>query len=304
MTRNPPRGVVSALLTPFGSDGQVDTGALAELIDFEITAGVDGLFVLGTSGEGLLLPAAERMAFTEAALEIVASRVPLVVHCGAVDTETAVTLARHAATCGVAAIAALPPLFFPYNDESQLIHFSRIAEAAPEADHYVYDNPDRTGYALGPDLVMRLIREIPGLRGLKDTGDSLARVTTYLARPEPPVVYTGNNVLLLGALVMGAAGAVSTLANAAPELFSAIVTAYDEGRLEDARDLQLVVARLQTALSRMPYFAAAKHLVTRRGLPGGTTRSPIPALTPADRAALDSRIDADPALSRWLPPVG
>lgn len=304
MTQDPPRGVVSALLTPFGSDGQVDTGALAELIEFEIKGGVDGLFILGTSGEGLLLSAAERMAFTETALGLVASRTPLVVHCGAADTETAVALARHAATCGVAAIATLPPLFFPYNDESQLIHFARIAEAAPEADHYVYDNPDRTGYALGPDLVMRLIHEIPNLRGLKDTGDSLARVTTYLARPEPPVVYTGNNVLLLGALVMGAEGAVSTLANAAPELFTAIVTAHDEDRLGDARDLQLVVARLQTALARMPYFAAAKHLMTRRGLPGGTPRSPVPALTPADRAALDSRLDADLVLSQWLRPVG
>ena len=304
MNRNPPRGVVSALLTPFGGDGRVDTGALAELIDHQVEAGVDGLFVLGTSGEGLLLTVAERMAFTEAALEIVASRLPLVVHCGATDTATAVELARHAATCGVTAIAALPPLFFPYDDESQLVHFSRIAVAAPEADLYVYDNPDRTGYALGPGLVTRLIQEIPGVRGLKDTGDSLARVIAYLARPEPPVVYTGNNVLLLGALVMGAAGAVSTLANAVPELFGAIVTAHDEGRLEEARDLQLVVARLQAALAGMPYFAAAKHLVTRRGLPGGTTRSPVPAMTPAGRAALDARLDADPALSRWLPSVG
>ena len=80
-------------------------------------------------------------------------------------------------------------------------------------------------------------------------------------------VYTGNNILLLGALVMGANGAVSTLANAVPELFAAVVTAHREGRTKDARELQLTVARLEGAFAGFPYMASAKHLLERRGLP-------------------------------------
>jgi dihydrodipicolinate synthase/N-acetylneuraminate lyase len=304
MSSTPPYGVLSALVSCFGNDEDVDYEAMATLIDFQISGGIDGLFILGTSGEGLLLSVSERMALTEKALELVDSRVRVVVHTGATDTATAVRLARHAGESGAQAVASLPPLFFPYNDESQMRHFGRIAEAAPELDHFVYDNPDRTGYALGPQLVMRLIREIPNLRGLKDTGDSLARITTYLAEPDPPVVYTGNNVLLLGALIMGANGAVSTLANAVPELFAAVVTAYREGRTADARELQLIIARLQHALTGFPYIASAKHLLERRSLPGGAPRAPLPALDDEQRKLQAVRLDAIETLQPWVSPVG
>lgn len=299
---SPALGVLSALVTPFGPDGRVDTAALADLVDFQIGAGVDGLFVLGTSGEGLLLSVEERTALAGAVLELVGSRVPVVVHCGAVDTATAVILARHAAGAGASALATLPPLFFPYDDRAHLGHFAAVAAAAPGLDHYVYENPDRVGFSLGPGLVLRLIREIPGLRGIKDTGDSLARISTYLAQPDPPTVYTGNNVLLLGALVMGAAGAVSTLANAVPELFAALVGAYRAGRLDEARELQLAVARLQALVSGLPYIASVKYLLERRGLPGGSPRAPVPSLTAAQRTQLDTRVAACDSLTPWLTP--
>lgn len=303
-TGEPARGVISALVTPFGADGDVDRAGLTDLLDFQIGAGVDGLFVLGTSGEGLLLSSSERMAFAETAVELVGSRVPVVVHCGAVDTATAVALARHAAGIGVSALATLPPLFFPYDARAHLAHFTAVAAAAPDVDHYVYENPERVGFTLGPGLVLQLLRDVPNLRGIKDTGDSLARITTYLTQPDPPTVYTGNNVLLLGALVMGAAGAVSTLANAVPELFAALVTAHREQRLGDARELQLTVARLQAVLRELPYIASVKHLLERRGLPGGSPRAPIPALTPAQGDQLDARVRACPSLHDWLRPVG
>jgi len=300
MTKHATEGVLTALLTPFAADGEVDELALAALIDFQVERGVDGLFVLGTSGEGLLMTPDERMGFTELTLKLVAGRVPVVVHCGAADTASAVSLARHAGEVGVSHIATIPPLFFPYDDESQLRHFSRIARAAPQADHYVYDNPGRTGYGLGPDLVLRLIREIPNLRGLKDTGDSLGRITGYLCAPEPPIVYTGNNVLLLPSLLMGAAGSVSTLANVVPELFAHVVGAYRGGEWERARAYQLTIARLQTALEGLPYIAAVKYLMGRRGLAVTAPRSPLPGLDVAARSILDARVDAIESLRPWI----
>jgi 4-hydroxy-tetrahydrodipicolinate synthase len=301
MTSGAPRGVLSALVTPYNSDGRIDEAALSTLLDFQIGAGVDGLFILGTSGEGLLLTDEERMMFAETALALVDNRVPVVVHCGATNTASAVGLARHAADCGASLIASLPPLFFPYTDASQLTHFSAIVQAAPDADHFLYDIPERTGYTLGPELVMTLFREVPQLRGIKDTGDSMARLIGYLSmQPEPPLVYTGNNVLLFPALMMGAAGAVSTMANATPELFAAVVTAYRESRYDDARKLQLTIALLQRAVAGLPYIASVKHLLARRGLPGSRPRTPLPDLTGDQRRTLDARIDRDRALVEWL----
>ncbi|MGH3098280.1 MAG: dihydrodipicolinate synthase family protein [Streptosporangiales bacterium] len=296
-------GIVSALVTPFDAGGQVDTGALDALIDFQVERSVDGLFVLGTSGEGLLLSPAERGKVVEQVLARAGDRIPVAVHCGAADTATATELVSDAAGAGARTVAAIPPLFFAYNDQGIRDHFERLAEAAPGIDHYLYDNPARVGYSIGADLARRLVDEVPCIRGVKDTGDSLGRITTYLATRSEMRVFTGNNVIVLGALVMGAVGAVSTTANAVPELFAGLYAAFQSGDLAKARDLQLVAARLQEALAGLPYIAAAKHLLAMRKLPGGHTHAPLPELADDQRTALDGRVTGDPTLASWLAPV-
>lgn len=306
MNESAPRltgGIVSALLTPFGRDGSVDGAALDALVDFQVERGVDGLFALGTSGEGLLLSPTERGELVERVLARVDGRVPVAIHCGAADTATAVELVSAAAAAGARTVAAIPPLFFDYTDRGVYEHYVRLAEAAPGVDHYLYDNPARVGYGIGTDLVCKLVAEVECIRGVKDTGDSLGRITTYLATSNGIRVFTGNNVIILGALVMGAAGAVSTTANAVPELFGALYAAYRDGDLGKARELQLTAARLQHLLVGLPYVAAAKHLLAVRGLPGGRTRSPLPELTVQQRTALDQRLRGDLMLTPWLAPV-
>lgn len=297
-------GIVSALITPFDAAGRLDFDALNVLVDFQIQRDIDGLFILGTSGEGLLLSAAEHREVTERVLARVGGRVPVVVHCGAVDTNTAASLVARAAGAGARTVAAIPPLFFEYTEQGIRDHYCRLAEAAPDIDHYLYDNPGRVGYGIGIDLVARLVAEVECVRGVKDTGDSLGRITTYLATSREIRVFTGNNVLVVGSLVMGAAGAVSTTANVVPELFTKIVSAYRAGNLDEARELQLTAARLQQALVGLPYIAAVKHLLKLRRLPGGRTRAPLPTLTESQRTTLDQRLSGDSTFTAWMAPVG
>lgn len=306
-TSNAPRlesGIVCPLVTPFRADGSPDCDALGTLIDFQVERGIHGLFVLGTMGEGILCSTRERKELTEYCLERAAGRVPVVVHCGAVDTGTAVDLVRHAASIGAANVAATAPFFFAYPEAALYEHFARLAEAGSDLDHYIYDNPERVGSSVGVSLVMRLVAEIEPIVGVKDTGDSLGKITQYLSHgPSSPKVFVGNNVIVLGALVMGARGAVSALSNAAPELFAGLYEAFCAGRLEDARHLQLVVARLMATISGLPYVAAVKHLVSLRGLPGGRTRAPLPDLTADQARSIDERIAATAELEHWLEPI-
>jgi dihydrodipicolinate synthase/N-acetylneuraminate lyase len=296
-----PSGIVCALVTPFRKDGAVDEPALGELIDFQAERGIDALFVLGTTGEGVLLDAAERRHATEVAAELLRGRLPLVVHCGAADTLTAVALARHAEQVGAVASAAVVPFFFRYGDAELYWHFATMAEAAPGIGHYVYENPERVGYSAGVGLVARLVDEVPGVLGVKDTGDSVGKLGQYLASPGTAIqVYTGSNLTVLPALVMGARGAVSALANAAPELLVAINRAWCAGDLGQARRLQLVLTRLQGCVAGLPYIAAIKHLVERRGLPAGQSRPPQPALDVEQAATLDRRLAAQEDLGAWL----
>ncbi len=260
--------------------------------------------MLGTAGEGMLLAPEERKRVLELVVEAAAERIPVVAHCGAPDTLTARDLARHAASLGVAGIATVAPYYFRYEPTDLYEHFRAVAESAPETDHYVYDNPERVGYSVGVDLVTRLVREVPNVRGVKDTGDSIGRITTYVARPGVrPEVYVGNNLIILPALVVGARGAVSALANVAPELVVRVFASWRAGRLDEARAAQLLLARLQSLVAGMPFVGAIKHLVARRGLPAGRTRAPQPALDRDRAARMDALLQTDEELRSWLRPL-
>lgn len=300
-----PAGIICSLITPFGSDGLVDLVALGTLIDAQVEAGIHGLFLFGTAGEGVLMPTDERKRAAEFAVDRIARRVPTLIHCGAPDTGTAAGLARHAQELGVEAEASVAPFFFAYGAAALERHFRTIAEAAPEIGHYVYENPERVGYSVGVDVVTRLVNEVPNIHGVKDTGDSIGRLTEYLAQPGTlQEVYAGNNSIILPALTIGARGAVSALAAAVPELILSVHDAWRAERLDEARARQLSVVRLVRCVAGLPYLGAIKHLVRRRGLPGGDLRAPQPALSEEQEAELDARLSWVDELAEWLVPVG
>lgn len=300
-----PPGILCSLITPLSEDEGPDGPALARLVDAQVASGVHGLFVLGTAGEGMLLSPEERKRVLELVVEAAGGRIPVVVHCGAPDTRTARDLAAHAAALGVAGIATIAPYYFRYEPAHLFEHFRAVAEAAPEVDHYVYDNPERVGYSVGVEVVTRLVREVANVRGVKDTGDSIGRITTYVAGPGArPEVYVGNNLIILPGLVIGARGAVSALANAVPELVVRVFDLWRGGHLDEARQAQLLLARLQSLLAGMPLVASVKHLVALRGLPAGRPRAPQSPLDPEGAARLEERLAADEELRSWLGPVG
>ncbi|HXF74317.1 MAG TPA: dihydrodipicolinate synthase family protein [Actinomycetota bacterium] len=302
--RRAPAGIVCSLVTPFGARGELDRAAYGELLDLQADRGVHGLFLLGTAGEGLLMAAEERMDALAFAVERLGGRVPVLAHCGAADTRTACALARHAASLGVRAEASVAPHFFAYRPPELLAHFRAIAEAAPGMGHYVYENPERVGYSVGVATVVRLVREVENVFGVKDTGDSVGRIGEYLAQEPTVEVYAGNNAVVLPALVVGARGAVSAIASACPELVLSVYGSWRAGRLDEAARRQRTLTRLQAALAGLPYLAAIKHLCRRRGMPGGRCRAPQPDLSDDEARELDRRLDALPELRPFIEPLG
>jgi dihydrodipicolinate synthase/N-acetylneuraminate lyase len=300
-----PAGILCALVTPFGEDQSPDPGPLRAVIDFLIDRGVHGLFVLGTTGEGPMLDATERRGTAGLAVGHVDGRVPLVLHCGAPDTRTTAGLAEHGDRIGADGVAAVVPYFFRHGPEDLFRHFETVAAAAPGLPHYVYENPERVGYSAGVSVVASLVNEVPNVVGVKDTGDTIGKITDYLSQPGRPIqVYVGNNSTILPALVVGARGAVSAMANAVPELAVAVFDRWNEGRLDQARELQFVLARLTAALAGVPFVGGVKHLMARRGLPAGGCRAPQAVLTPGQAEAVDARLSQIEGAERWLEPVG
>lgn len=272
------RGALAAAITPFTDAGELDTSAIAPLVDFYARSGLDGLLVLGTTGEGVLLSADERR---RAAAEFIGSagdRLAVAVHCGAQSTRDTAALCAHAAGAGATAVAVIPPPYYALDDESLLRHLVAAAGACAPVPFYVYEFAARSGYAVPVRVLQRLRDAAANLTGLKVSDAPFELVEPYLT--EGLDVFIGAEGLIHRGLERGAAGAVSGLAAALPEL------TVDAVRSRSA-EASVRAARARAEIQRFPFQSALKALLGMRGVPvGGAVRGPLRALEPEERDAL------------------
>jgi dihydrodipicolinate synthase/N-acetylneuraminate lyase len=274
------RGAFAAALTPLTAGGAaVDEDAFGAYVDFLATGGVDGILACGTTGEGILLSVAERRRVAELFVDAANEReLPVAVHCGAQTTADTAALAAHAADTGAAAVAVIAPPYFPLDELALERHLAAAAAACAPVPFYVYEFEARSGYAVSPALVERLRDSVENLRGLKVSDKPWDRVAPYLI--DGLDVFVGAESLVARGLEHGAAGAVSGLAAAYPEVVSALVRERTDERAAEAE-------RLRATLDRFPFHAASKEVVRRRGVPiGPDVRAPLRRLTETELAEL------------------
>jgi dihydrodipicolinate synthase/N-acetylneuraminate lyase len=271
------RGALAAAITPLRDGGtELDAHAFGRLVDFLADNGLDGIFVLGTTGEGLLLSVEERRRAASLFLEANADRLTVVVHCGAQTTADSVVLAEHAAEHRAAAVAAVAPPYYPFDEQALVQHFAAVARACAPVPFFLYEIAARSGYAIPLEVVERLREEVPNLAGLKVSDTPFERVEPYLL--EGLDVFVGSEPLAAQALSRGAVGVVSGLANAFPEVVADLVAEPTDEAAEQ-------VAALREALQRFPFIAALKLVLARRGLPVcEDVRAPLRTLSEAERA--------------------
>ena len=283
------KGALAAALTPLRDAGEaLDEAAVGPYVDFLAAGGVDGLLTLGTTGEGFLLPVEQRRRAAQLFVEAAAGRLQVAVHCGAQSTWDTVELAAHAADVGADAVAVMAPPYFPLDDDELLAHLAAAAHAAAPTPFYVYEFAARSGYAVPISVLERLRESAPNLRGLKVSDTPWERFAPYLL--EGLDIFVGPEALIPQGLAAGAAGAVSALASAFPELVAAAV------RSPEGADLGPVRA----ALERFPLQAAAKVVVAGRGVPmEPDVRRPLRTLTDEERTELEAWLaSSSPAPAR------
>jgi dihydrodipicolinate synthase/N-acetylneuraminate lyase len=235
----PQRGVIPPVATPLTRAGDLDRDALRNLVERMVRAGVDGLFALGTTGEGPSLPYAMRYDIVEEVCTVAGGRVPVLV--GVTDTvlEEALRLARHAHRCGAGAIVAAPPHYFTISQQELEGYMRRLAERSP-LPLYLYNFPALTKVRFELETLRALAR-LPNVVGFKDSSGDLdyfrAAVET-LAGVKKMAVFMGPEELLTQGLRLGGSGGVTGGANLFPELFVELYRAAVEGRAEDEARLQ------------------------------------------------------------------
>jgi dihydrodipicolinate synthase/N-acetylneuraminate lyase len=259
------KGVLAAALTPLRDGGaHVDLAAIGPYVDFLAAGGVDGVFALGSTGEGVLLEADERRAVVESFREATAGRLDLAVHAGAMSTQQTVALAAHASEAGADAVAVIAPPYYPFTPDGLLEHFAAAAHACAPLPFYAYEFEARSGYAIPVEVIERLRERAPNLAGMKTSDKPLSAVRPYLL--DGLDVFVGFEPMIPEALAAGAVGSVSGLAAVFPE---AVVELMRTRSPESVRRVEELRAQVDPILPR------GKSVLAERGLMRTDVRAPI-----------------------------
>ena len=231
------KGIVVPVITPFEHDGSVDEPMLRKLVDFYVAASVQGLFVLGSSGQGPAMSMDERKRAAAIAIEQNAGRAPIIVHVGTADTETTVELARHAREHGATGIGVIPPYYYSDHSEYEILaHFRAVADAAP-LPIFIYENPKYSGISIAPGFAQRMKEEIPAIRGIKVAYGAGAMLDYVRLFPPDVSVFTGN-ADIFGLAPFGVAGMINPPTGFVPELCVELWRALEREDYRGAVELQ------------------------------------------------------------------
>lgn len=289
------KGTIAAPLTPFTKDGELSLQVLPDYVRYLDSHHIDGVFVLGTMGEGMSLTVDERKRMAEAwrqATRDTARLKTVIVHVGTSNLKDSQELASHAEKIGVDAIACMAPNYNkPSNEEVLVQYMRRVAAAAPSTPFYYYDINFMTGVYLNTAKFLELAAdEIPTLRGAKVSSPELPPLTDCLyAAGGRFQVMIGSDEQLLSALALGLR--VPILNGHLGGVFSRLKDAFDHNDLDTARREQKLARQL--AILGQKYGGGApavKSLMRRLGVDLGSVRLPLTDLSPRQEQELHQHL--------------
>jgi dihydrodipicolinate synthase/N-acetylneuraminate lyase len=271
-------GALAAAVTPIKS-GAFDRAPVGPYVEFLAGHGLDGVLVLGTTGEGVLFAPEERREIAAAYVDAGRRKLQVAVHCGAQTTRETAALAEHAAGLGADAVAVIAPPYFALDEDELLAHFEAAARACAPVPFYLYEFEARSGYAIPLPVIERLRERAPNLAGMKVSDSPWEKLEPFLV--EGLDVFVGAEALLERGLAAGAVGAVSGLAGSFPDAVAPLVH-------EPSSELGEKAAALRAQLQRFPFHAASKAVLGCRGVPiGPEVREPLRGLTETERAEVE-----------------
>jgi 4-hydroxy-tetrahydrodipicolinate synthase len=279
------------MITPFTVTGALDVDGAQRLAARLVAEGCDGLVLNGTTGESPTTTDDEKTRLVTAVREAVGDRAALVAGVGTADTRHTVESALAAAAAGADGVLVVTPYYSRPPQEAVADHFRQVADAS-ELPVMLYDIPDRTGTRIEPETMIRLAGH-PRIVAVKDCSYDFLGTQKVLSQTEL-AYYAGCDEHVLALYAVGAAGCVSTVANAVPAHVAAILAAFDAGDTARATQLQLAAMPLTEAMmgSGLPGTVTAKALLGRLGLPAGPVRAPLLPAGPETADGLLARYEA------------
>ncbi|MDR1391444.1 MAG: 4-hydroxy-tetrahydrodipicolinate synthase [Holosporales bacterium] len=274
-------GSMVALVTPF-CNNLIDRVALGNLIEKQISSGINSILVCGTTGEGTLLSAEERKEVILRAIEVSNGRAPVVVGCSAHRTSDAINLIKQAEELEADGVLVSTPYYVIPTQEGIFNHFAKIHENT-DIPIIMYNNPTRCSVNMSVEIILRLAK-LERIVGLKDSNTDLSRVSLIREKNRELVLLSGDDASIVGYLANGGDGAVSVVANVAPTFVKVLVSAW---RVENVKMMQKVSFRLapfNEVLFLEPNPILVKYILSKIG---GIQNELRPPLTEASKAMMD-----------------
>ncbi len=267
------KGAYTALVTPF-KDGKINYNKMAELIEFQINEGIDGLVVCGTTGESATLSDKEKRRLIKFTVETVNGRVPVIAGTGSNNTIHTIKLSKFAEKVGVDGLLLVTPYYNKSSQNGLIAHYKAIAESVA-TPCILYNVPSRTGVNLLPDTVAKLAT-VENIVGIKEASGNFSQLLELMAKvPKDFIVLSGNDDSIVPLLSIGGKGVISVLSNIYPKDTHNMCQAFFLGETNYAKELQLRYASLIKALFIEPNPMPVKDAMNILDMDVGNTRLPL-----------------------------
>jgi len=284
------KGYFAALPTPFDAKGEaVATKPLGDLVEHNINAGLDGLYVGGSTGEAFLMSVSERETVLRSVAEAATGRTVLMAHVGDPNPSVSAHLAKVAAKSGYDVISAVPPFYYSYNIKEITAHYSWLA-GQTDLPFVIYNFPALSGVKWNAAELAQLLA-LPGIVGVKNTCNDLYAFEQLRRSSPDSILLHGFDETLLSGLAMGADGGIGSTYNLQASRVKDIAKAHAEGRTEDARALQAEANTLIDVLVKVGVLPSLKYILGLRGIEMGTCRRPFGTLGNDQKKMLEEIAD-------------
>ncbi|MEA4895225.1 MAG: dihydrodipicolinate synthase family protein [Oscillospiraceae bacterium] len=277
-------GPASEIITPFTDDGKVDFELLEAEYEFLISNGVTGFFVNGLASEALMMSVDDRVEAVARAVKVTKGRVPVMGNLIFNSVDHAVACMRRYEDCGADGIFITPPLIYKYTTDGLNDYISGIA-GATKLPVYLYNAPE-TGNKIPPEVIAKVFRDNPNMRGYKDSTQDVIHLQTVLSligKGRHFELMAGSDAQILSTSLLGGHGVVSLITCVFPKLIVEMCDAVAQKDLDRAEVLQGKILRVRQALKIGPFMSAYKYVAQLTGNPLGRIKAPLDEVNESEK---------------------
>ncbi|MCQ4924358.1 4-hydroxy-tetrahydrodipicolinate synthase [Tissierella carlieri] len=270
------KGIYTPIVTPFDANEQIDYDYMKHNLDIWGKTDLDGIVVLGSNGEFVYLNQEEKLELVKFVKENFNPKKKIIVGTACESTKETIALSEKMAELGADAVLLLPPNYFKGGMKEDILYkyFTDVADAI-SIPVMIYNMPGNTGINLSSALIAKLSKH-SNIVGIKDTSGNIVQISEIVRDTDDDfAVFAGNAGYLLPALAVGARGATLALANIMPEECCRLVSLFKEGKLDEARELQLKLIEINFAVTGKFGVAGLKYALDLLGYKGGQPRRPL-----------------------------